>query len=131
MIEIKIFSDSLGNIKKYNIRGHADFAPYGEDIICAAISVLSQTTLIGLVEILQLGKNEVFYKIDENTGYLNVELKNIEGESVLKDTQILLQTFKLGVESIQGNYPESVKIEYRRCDRWLNWIYSYLLLKKE
>lgn len=117
MIKIKLFSDSLGNIKQYDIKGHANFAPFGEDIVCAAISVLSQTTLMGLVEVLQLKENEIFYKIDGNTGYLNVELKDIKDERVLENSQILLQTFKLGIESIQEDYPGNLKIEYRRCDR--------------
>ena len=117
MVKIKLFSDPLGNIIQYDIKGHANFAPYGEDIVCAAISVLSQTTLMGLVEILQLNAKEVFYKIDENTGYLNVELRDIKDESLLEKTQILLQTFKLGIESIQETYPDNLKIEYRRCDK--------------
>ena len=131
MIKIKLFSDPLGNIVQYDIKGHANFAPHGEDIVCAAISVLSQTTLMGLVEVIKLKDKEVFYKIDENTGYLNVRLKEIQDKQDVKDAQILLQTFKLGIESIQDTYPENLKIEYRRCDRWLNWIYNYLLLKKE
>ncbi len=95
MIKIKLFSDSLENIRRYDIKGHADFAPRGEDIVCAAISVLSQTTLMGLVEILQLNRKEISYKIDEDTGYLNVELKEIRDQSVLEKAQILLETFKL------------------------------------
>ena len=63
---------------QYDIKGHANFAPLGEDIVCAAISVLSQTTLMGLVEVLQLKRREIFYKIDDSTGYLNVELKKIK-----------------------------------------------------
>ena len=117
MIRIKLFSDSFENIRGYDIKGHANFAPYGEDIVCAAISVLSQTTLMGLVEVLQLKEKEIFYKIDENTGYLNVELKEIKDERVLEETQVLLQTFKLGIESIQETYPDNLNIEYRRCDR--------------
>ncbi len=117
MIKIKLFSDPLGNIIQYDIKGHANFAPYGEDIVCAAISVLGQTTLMGLVEVLQLKREEIFYKIDDNTGYLNVKLKEIKDKELVKDTQILLQTFKLGIESIQDTYPENLKIEYRRCDR--------------
>ena len=117
MIKIKLFSDPLGNIMQYDIKGHANFAPLGEDIVCAAISVLSQTTLMGLVEILQLKRKEIFYKIDDSTGYLNVELKKLKDEERFKNSQILLQTFKLGIESIPENYPGNVKIEYRRCDR--------------
>ena len=69
--------------------------------------------------------------IDDNTGYLNVKLKDVEDKQKVKDAQILLQTFKLGIESIQETYPDNLKIEYRRCDKWLNWIYNYLLLKRE
>ena len=116
MIEIELFSDSSQNIKKYKIKGHANFASYGEDIVCSAVSVLSQTVIMGLVEILELDENKIFYKIDENTGYLEVELKNIKNEELLKETQILLKTFKIGIESIEENYPRNVNIEYRRCD---------------
>ena len=115
MIKIDLYSDSLGDIRRYHVKGHADFAEYGEDIVCAAISVLAQTTLIGLVEVLNLKENEIFYKIDENTGYLNVELKDIKDENDLKSSQLLLETFKLGIQSIQESYPGNIKIEYRRC----------------
>lgn len=31
-----------------NITGHAEYAPNGQDIVCAAISAISHTTILGL-----------------------------------------------------------------------------------
>ena len=41
---IKIYMEDKGFI----VKGHADYAPYGEDIICSAVSAIVQTAQMGL-----------------------------------------------------------------------------------
>lgn len=130
MIIVKVHRDNKNYIKKYRVEGHANFAEYGQDIVCAAVSALAQTTLLSLAEVCGL-KDDIKYKIDDNRGFLSVDLPIDIEQSILEKTQIVLETFILGIKSIIESYPEYVKLENGRCKQWLEWIYNYSLLKKE
>ncbi|MBU5311219.1 ribosomal-processing cysteine protease Prp [Tissierella carlieri] len=111
MIIAKIYRDKNNYIKKYTIEGHADYDLYGKDIVCAAISVLSQTTLLSLVEVCEIEENTIKYSIDEKTGFLDVELpKNIE-KLKLDKAQVLLESLVVGINSVIESYPEYVALK--------------------
>lgn len=112
MIITKIFKDKDANIKRYTVEGHANYDDYGKDIVCAAISVLSQTTLISLVKVCGLKENEIKYSIDDEFGFLDVELPNNIEISILEKTQIVLKTLVVGISSVMESYPEYVTLEY-------------------
>lgn len=113
MIRVKLFKDKQGNIKKYTIEGHAEYKAHGEDIVCAAVSMLSQTTLISLVDVCGLKEKDVIYSIDENIGYLDVNLPINIDSSILEKTQIVLKTLEVGIKSVIESYSRYVTLEYR------------------
>ena len=115
MITAKIYRDKYNYIRRYSISGHAAYDEHGKDIVCSAISVLGQTTLLSLVEVCGIKESEIQYSVDEETGYLNVILPNIIEASRLENTQIVLKTLVLGIESIIENYPGYINLKYRRC----------------
>jgi len=51
MISISIYRNSKKDIEQFVVEGHAYAADPGQDIVCAAVSVLTQTTVLGLHEI--------------------------------------------------------------------------------
>lgn len=113
MIKVKIFRDENDYIKKYTISGHANFDDYGKDIVCAAISILSQTALLSLVEVCGLKEESIEYKIDDKTGFLDVNLPmNIE-KVILEKTQIVLNTLVVGINSVIESYPKYVTLQNR------------------
>jgi hypothetical protein len=106
MIKIE-FVRSLGEIVSFKIKGHAmpKDAEVDENLICAAVSAISQTTVIGIEEVLKI---KVKYDIED--GFLNVNLEN----QTLKDIercQVLLETMMLGLKSIEITYGEYIKVE--------------------
>ena len=116
MINVEIFRDK-DYIIGFEVKGHANFAKYGEDIVCAAISVLSQTSLMSLIEVCSIEERKLDYSIDDETGFLEIKLpKNLDRES-LKKSQIVLKTFELGVKSIIESYPNNVALVNRRCNK--------------
>ena len=113
MIRVKIFRNRNNDIKKYTISGHANFDDHGRDIVCAAISVLSQTALLSLVEVCGLEEESIEYTIDDKTGFLDVNLpRNIENE-ILEKTQIVLNTLIVGINSVIESYPKYVTLQNR------------------
>ena len=64
------------------------------DMICNSVSVLSQGTLIGMVEVLKL---TVKYEI--NDGFLSLDLSTLNEEMIMQG-QTLLLTFEKSLESL-------------------------------
>lgn len=94
MVTINVYADGI------NITGHAGFAEYGEDIVCAGVSALVQT-LIEAVE--ELTDDELHYEI--STGYVD-----IKHEALTERAQVLVDAFLLGVEMIADSYPDNVEL---------------------
>jgi uncharacterized protein len=106
MIKIEIFRTLVGKVSGYAVKGHSDTAEYGQDIVCAGISSLAQTALLGIGKHLH---REVDYKVA--SGDLRVKLKS-EPDDL---TEAILETMILGFVEIEKINPKSVRIlEHRR-----------------
>ena len=82
------------------MRGHANYAPIGQDIVCAGVSVLIQT-LIQSIE--TLTTDEIEYNMQPGTVDIKIRC--------LSDlTRVLIDAFFIGVEGIAESYPDNVKI---------------------
>lgn len=64
------------------------------DLICNSVSVLSQSAVIGMEEVLKL---PVKYEI--NDGYLSLNLSDLK-ENEIERGQVLLKTFEKSMESL-------------------------------
>ena len=45
MIDVEIFQTSSGKYTGFRMNGHAEYAEYGQDIVCAAVSALVINTI--------------------------------------------------------------------------------------
>lgn len=97
-------------IQAFTVEGHAAFAPEGQDIYCAGVSAITQTTLLGLIQ--HLSRKPV-YEIDK--GWLSCQLPPDLDENDQLKAQILLSTLESGLKSMMQAYTEFIQVEYRRC----------------
>jgi len=82
------------------LSGHAGFGAHGEDIVCSAVSALSQTAILGLVHL--ANASPIFHQAD---GFLNCRISpDLTGES-LAQAHIILKTMFLGIKNIADQYP--------------------------
>lgn len=110
MTKVKIYKNSKGDILKFVVSGHSEYSEKGKDIICAAISTLSQTALIALKEVCSIEEQLIDYKIGD--GFLRVSLpKNLEYEE-MHDANIVLKTMEVGILEISKEYSDYVTLEY-------------------
>ena len=108
MITVDLFKNEQGLITGYKVSGHAGFAAAGEDIVCGAVSVLTQTPILGLEQHL---KCQPSYHVDEEDGILEVNLNNTPNEL----TPAILATMEYGLLGVAEQYPKYVRIHtYRR-----------------
>ncbi|MEC9488138.1 MAG: ribosomal-processing cysteine protease Prp [Halanaerobium sp.] len=103
MVKVIIEYNNKGEVAGFCGQGHASYAPHGEDIVCAAISVLLQTTLLGLLEVAG-----VTARYEKEEGNLTCKLNPEETGN--EKAQTLLQTMKLGLLQIEEDHPEYLVI---------------------
>ncbi|QZY57084.1 ribosomal-processing cysteine protease Prp [Crassaminicella profunda] len=104
MIKIHIYRDEFKNIISYSVKGHANAAEYGEDIVCASMSVLAQTTLLALNELLHI---DVIYEMED--GWLYCELPKDLSLSIREKANLILDTMIIGIKGSQGMYNEFIE----------------------
>lgn len=121
MIKVRIQSRN-NNIISYTIKDHAlrdrEAVLIGEayDMVCNSVSVLSQSVIIGLDEVLKLN---VSYEMAD--GYLNLDLSEFTLEEI-ESAQVLLKTFEKSIESVILSLDQSFGNK-KRC--------KYIDFKKE
>ena len=112
MTKIKIFKNNGGNIIGYSLEGHTGYGMEGQDILCAAISILSQTALIALNEVCNINQDRIDYRIDEQEGFLSVSIPTDINYETMKNTQIVFRTMEVGIKSLIEVYPDYITLEY-------------------
>ena len=94
MIEVKRLKSGI------SVKGHANYAPHGQDIVCSAVSTLVQT-LIQSVE--ELTTDKITY--DMKPGTVLIKFWCLSDQS-----KVLIDAFFLGVKGVATSYPAYVKV---------------------
>ena len=94
MIEISKSGDII------TISGHAEYAEHGRDIVCAAISTLSQVFVASVEEL-----TAAQIKTAQTGGYMEIVI-----EESTERAQVLLDSFLLGCRMIADEYPDNVRV---------------------
>ena len=106
IVKIKRRNDDIICVECSN---HTGFAGFGKDIVCAGISSITQTAVLGIKELTNLKHS---FKVDEKKGYLKLELTDIENKSAdYINAQLILKTMLLGIKNLQEQYPKYIKLE--------------------
>lgn len=104
---VTFFRRSDGAYVGYRTEGHTGYARAGVDIVCAAVSALTQSTLNGLENVLCA---PVRARISDRPALLEVEFKPDVTPSQLSQAQLLLVTLLEGLRAIERGYPRNVRI---------------------
>ena len=96
MTSITIYRDREGYIG-FSTHGHAGYAEYGEDIVCAGISAL---VLNAINSIEAFTEDHFTAQAEEESG--NIEFR-IEGRPSA-EAELLLESMVLGLKGIQNDY---------------------------
>ena len=105
MTKVVIFK-SKSHILGFEISGHSGYAEEGSDIVCSAISSISQMVVVGIKDVLKIG---AFVEISNGYLKLNLSQKDAENESV----SVLLKAFENSARGIVKEYGNYVKMEVK------------------
>ena len=87
--------------------GHSGWGEEGEDIVCAAVSVLTTTCVNALESV--CGVKPRIAEYSEEKGILAFTLPEITAAEDEK-AQILMKALKQGLEDVAGEFPKNVKL---------------------
>lgn len=93
MITVKMCQNSL------EVSGHARTAPSGQDIVCAAVSAITLTLIMGLEEVAQMD-------IQENVDSGNIKL---EWQRLNDTGKALIDTWYLGMCGIAREHENCIR----------------------
>ena len=105
MVEVIIYRDRRSKIVKFSGDGHSGYAPKGEDIVCAGVSSLLQSTFLGLTKHLGI---DVHGRV--KNGWLSCSLP--EGLTVAEreGADTLLETLFIGLKEIEKEYTHHIRV---------------------
>lgn len=107
MIQVTIQRSKDGFIRSFTLKGHADFAEHGKDIVCAGVSAVSFGTVNAVIK---LAKVEPLIKQADGGGFLQFQLPDkMETESFAK-AQVLLEGMVVSLKTIEQQYGEFIQI---------------------
>ncbi|MDD4291485.1 MAG: ribosomal-processing cysteine protease Prp [Clostridia bacterium] len=103
------FYRTNGRIKRVKIHGHSGYSTEGSDIVCAGVSVLAQTAILGLTKVLGIN-------VDYSVGEAEFEftLPPLDPE-IEKQANAVVETMAEGVKDLEKGYGKYVKTEEKLC----------------
>lgn len=110
MVKVELVKDRKDVVKSFRVEGHTGYADHGQDIICAGISAITQTALVGLLNYLE--KKPVY---EREGGLLTCTLgSDLSDDDALK-AQVILGTMEMGLREIEFQYQDFIEMRIRRC----------------
>ncbi|MGQ9630917.1 MAG: ribosomal-processing cysteine protease Prp [bacterium] len=116
MIKIAVRRDEGGHIVALKATGHSGFAPRGSDIVCAGVSSILQTAILGLQDV--IGVEGLEARAENRKGPVGNLLGNLLSCSLPEDmddearrgADIILESALRGLRAIERKYDNYVKI---------------------
>lgn len=102
MIKVKYYYDDEFSLKGFCLKGHADFAEIGYDIVCSAVT----SNAIAVINSLNKLVKVEFDKVIGKEGHIEC----IINDFYIDRSQLLLNHFQLAIEEIKREYPKNIKI---------------------
>lgn len=99
-----------GHIVSVMANGHTDYAEEGSDIICAALSAIIQTAVMGLEKVAEI-KDFTYYFADTE-GYMEVKLGDLDTEEK-HDADVILDTMLCGISDLAEGCSRFIKLEVK------------------
>lgn len=106
MIKIHVKRDSAGLVKSFTVKGHAYADEMGRDIVCASISILTQTVVLALYEVADI---DIIYEISD--GLLYCELPNDLTDIQRVQARTIFDTMLIGIKGTLEMYPDYISLQ--------------------
>lgn len=98
MTKVTIYKTKAGEYRKFTCDGHAAYADYGQDIVCAAVSALVINTVNSLEEVT---KEPIQVEADKELGRISCSFLR---QPLFETSVALMDSLALGLSRIEAQY---------------------------
>ena len=99
-----------GHVVYLSANGHTGFAEEGSDIVCAALSSIIQTAVMGLGKVAKI-ENYSYYFADAD-GSMEVRIGDLNAEE-RHDADVIMDVLLCGIADLAAGYPKFIKLEVK------------------
>lgn len=92
----------------FKAKGHTGFGIHGEDVVCAAVSALTKTAVLGLVKVLQISCQ---VEEDEEKALLICILPRALSKEIWKQAQLVLSVLYEGLITLELDYGQYINVK--------------------
>lgn len=103
MITVRFFGESP--CQGFYAGGHAGTAPYGQDLVCAAVSALTQGALFALKHY----QVRFRYRQEDDNGVLCCLVRE-EDSGRLATSDVILTSLREGLLAVQSQFPQCLRV---------------------
>lgn len=103
-----IITKNANHIVKVECSGHTGYGEQGEDIVCAALSSIVQTALLGL---LTVAKIKVKFDRNDEEGKLTFSLPQDLNQQKRHDASVILDTMLCGISDLYEGFSDFINLE--------------------
>ena len=107
MTKIKFFKNE-NNFVGFECLGHTGYEEYGKDVLCATISGITQSIVLGLKNVLEL---DIKLVRTDKKGHLKVELPKDINNDKMQKSQVLLNTLYESIKDLCIGYSSYISME--------------------
>ena len=90
--------------------GHTNYGEKGEDIVCASLSSIVQTAVLGLLVVATL---EIDMKRDDEQGYLKFTLPENLDDTQEIQVSAILDTMLCGISDLYESFSDYIELEVK------------------
>lgn len=109
MIKGTFKRNDSGRIVSFQLTGHAESGEYGHDLVCAAVSALSISTVNGIDAL--AGVTPLVDANETEGGYLYVEVASQLTQEQMNIEQILLENLLLGLQAVEEEHEQYIQVK--------------------
>jgi uncharacterized protein YsxB (DUF464 family) len=111
MIRIQIERNRAGQVERVLIKGHAGYAEYGKDIVCAAVSGIS----IALANAIETMFGVRVHADDDGDGKLDCRFPpSLNDPEKAEKVRLLMEAMVIALKNMADEYPDHVTIKERK-----------------
>ncbi len=109
MTKVTVFK-SGDTYQKIVCDGHAGFGVEGEDIVCAALSSIVNTAVLGFSAV--AGANMKLVR-DDKIPLIEIEVPSALPNDVAHDVQVIFATLMCGISDLHSEYSDFIELEVK------------------
>ncbi|MCG3089239.1 ribosomal-processing cysteine protease Prp [Sporosarcina cyprini] len=107
MIEVIITEQPSGRISSFEMKGHADFAEHGKDLVCAGASAVSFGSVNAIIALTGITPE---IKQGSDGGYIKVDFPVTEKDA---DIQLIVRAMIVSLQTIEQDYGNHIQITFK------------------